>query len=99
MYRLVLAEGHRFPELAETFYQQAVGRTGEAVAAWLRRQSDRGLITLDDERLAAEMLRGMMIMEPQRALILGQRGMPSPQEIVDRAKLCARLFLDGSRTR
>jgi hypothetical protein len=41
------------------------------------------------------MLRGMMIMEPQRATMLGQREPPDAEEIAARAKLCAKLFLEG----
>jgi hypothetical protein len=43
------------------------------------------------------MLRGMMIMEPLRAVMLGQQAIPDPEEIAARAKNCARLFLDGCR--
>ena len=43
------------------------------------------------------MLRGMMIMEPQRAAMLGERAAPDAAEIASRAKICTRLFLDGCR--
>jgi AcrR family transcriptional regulator len=96
--RLVLSECDRFPELAATFYEVAIRRTREAMADWLRRQCERGLIRLEDPDGAAGMLRGMMTMEPQRAMMLGRRGAPPPAEIAERAKACARLFLDGCRT-
>jgi hypothetical protein len=41
------------------------------------------------------MLRGMMIMDPQRAVMLGQRAAPGRDEIVARAKQCMQLFLRG----
>jgi primosomal protein N'' len=41
------------------------------------------------------MLRGMMIMEPQRAVMLGQRAAPDAQEIARRARFAAHLFLNG----
>jgi AcrR family transcriptional regulator len=93
--RLVIRESCQFPEIAATFYETAILPTTEAMAGWLRRQCERGSIALDDPRLAAEMLRGMMIMEPQRAVMLGQRRVPSRAEIVARAKQCAQLFLKG----
>jgi hypothetical protein len=65
------------------------------MADWLRRQCERGLITLEDPHVAAEMLRGMMIMDPQRAVMLGQRPPPGRDEIVARAKQCTQLFLRG----
>src|SRR5262245_30567491 len=70
-------------------------RTGKGIADWLARQRDRGLLEVDDALVAAGMLRGMMVMEPQRATMLGQRKAPSVKEIAARAKTCARLFLKG----
>jgi AcrR family transcriptional regulator len=99
IYRLVLRECDQFPEVATTFYELAIRRANEAAAAWLRRQCERGLIKLDDPDVAAGMLRGMMSMDPQRALMLGQRDVPDADEIAARAKQCARLFLNGCLVR
>ena len=95
MNRLVIRECGQFPEVATAFYEAAILRTTKAMAEWLRRQCERGLIALEDPHVAAEMLRGMMIMDPQRAVMLGQRPAPSRDEIVARAKPCTRLFLRG----
>jgi AcrR family transcriptional regulator len=97
MNRLVLAERDRFPEIAATFFEVAIRQTSSAAAGWLRHQCERGLLKLEDPHAAAGMLRGMMIMEPQRAIMLGQRAVPDPEEIAARARYCARLFLDGCR--
>jgi AcrR family transcriptional regulator len=97
MARLVLGESDRFPEIAASFFEVAVERTSKAMAGWLRRQCERGLIKLEDAHAAAGMLRGMMIMEPQRAVMLGQRAIPDREEIAAQAKYCARLFLNGCR--
>lgn len=97
--RLVLAELHRFPKLADDFYKVAVLGTSAAMAAWLKRQCTRGLIALDDPLQAVGMLRGMMIMEPQRSAMLGQTTSPDEAMIAARAKFCARLFLEGCRNR
>jgi AcrR family transcriptional regulator len=96
--RLVIGERERFPEIASLFYDSAIMPVNAAIERWLRRRCEEGLIRLDDVALAAGMLRGMMTMEPQRLAILGQRAAPDEAEIVARAKLCARLFLDGCRT-
>jgi len=61
----------------------------------MRRLCARGAIAVDDPREATEMLRGMMIMEPQRAAKLGQRDPPDESEIAGRAKRCAQMFLEG----
>jgi AcrR family transcriptional regulator len=93
--RLVIGECERFPEIAAAFYEAAIQRVSDAMANWLSRQGERGLIKLDDPQTAAGLLRGMMIMDPQRAAMLGQRSAPGPDEIAQRAKICARLFLEG----
>ena len=40
---------------------------------WLCRQGEHGKIELEDTQTAVEMLRGMMVMDTQRAVMLGQR--------------------------
>jgi len=99
MHRLVLRECDQFPEVATAFYESAVRRANEGIAGWLRRQRDRGVIKLDDPDVAAGMLRGMMSMDLQRAVMLGQRGAPDRDEIEARAKQCAQLFLAGCLVR
>jgi hypothetical protein len=64
---------------------------------WVRQQCERGSISLDDPKEATGMLRGMMIMEPQRAVMLGQETAPDMEAIAKRARHCARLFLAGCR--
>ncbi len=97
--RLVIAESDRFPDLATDFYANAVVATHENMTRYLSRKRDEGAIELDDPHLAAGMLRGMMIMEPQRAAMMGQRAAPTDAEIGARARDCARLFLRGCRSR
>ncbi len=98
VYRLVIGECSRFPELGQTFFEAAVRPTSRVIADWLARQCKRGSIMLDDPERAADMLRGMMVMEPQRAALLGQAPPPDASAIVARAKVCAKVFLEGCRT-
>lgn len=95
--RLVLGECERFPELGEAFYETAIKRSVEAMTGWLAEQIRKGLLDLDDPQKAAGALRGMMIMEPQRCVMLARRDPPDASEIEQRAKFCARLFLNGCR--
>ena len=95
MTRLVVGESDRFPEIAAAFYNKAIIPTNAVMETWLRRQCDKGLIVLENPHEACGMLRGMMIMEPQRAAALGQMPAPRIEEIVSRAKMCADLFLKG----
>ncbi|WP_027667059.1 TetR/AcrR family transcriptional regulator [Rhizobium leguminosarum] len=93
--RLVISESDRFPEIANAFYEKAIVRTNTLMENWLHKQIDRGLIALDDPHAACGMLRGMMIMEPQRAAMLRQEPPPKIDAIAARAKMCADLFLKG----
>lgn len=95
--RLVIGESERFPEIARTFYQSAIVPVNAMIEGWLQRQVGQGRLRLDDVHDASGMLRGMMILEPQRVAMLRQREAPDPAEIASRARTCARLFLDGCR--
>jgi AcrR family transcriptional regulator len=53
LYRLILAEGVRFPELVRTFYRIGPERVSERVASLLRAWRRHRLITVDDAYLAA----------------------------------------------
>ena len=97
IYRLVVAEGDRFPEIAAAFYEHAVSRISERLESWLAHETEHGRLRVADPKAAGGMLRGMMVMEPQRAVMLGRRAAPTLEEIEARAKACAALFLDGCR--
>ena len=51
--RLVLAEASRFPELARGYYERTVERTLAILAEHFRVLGGRGLLRVDDPRLAA----------------------------------------------
>jgi AcrR family transcriptional regulator len=95
--RTIIAESDKFPEVAETFFHKAIERTEGTLAEWLRAQQAKGLIQVDDAAAAAGMLLGMLIFQPQRAVMFGHRPPPSREEIERRAKQCATLFLQGCR--
>jgi AcrR family transcriptional regulator len=93
--RVILGESDKFPEIAETFYHKAIRRTEETLAGWLRGRAARGVIEIDDATVAAGMLLGMLIFQPQRAVMFGHKEPPGQQDIERRAKECAALFLRG----
>lgn len=95
--RMILGESDAFPEMTEQFYRIAMRRTVKALGDWLKAQQARGLIALDDPDDAAGMLLGMLIFEPQRAVWFGHRAAPKRSAIMQRARTCAKLFLNGCR--
>ena len=93
--RLILADGEKFPEIVETFYHKAIRRTEHTLANWLKAQSERGLIKVDDAETAAGMLLGMLVFQPQRAVLFGHAPPPDRAELERRAEAVAELFLRG----
>ncbi|SDR64147.1 transcriptional regulator, TetR family [Rhizobiales bacterium GAS113] len=53
LYRLIIAEGVRFPELTRTFYRLGPDRANAHLAGILSVWRERGLVRLDDPQLAA----------------------------------------------
>lgn len=53
MYRIVVAEAPRFPELGQVFYDSGPTIMIDRIAAILRRAADRGLLDVRDPRIAA----------------------------------------------
>jgi len=98
VYRLVVSECGRFPEIGQTFHQNAVSPTTTYIAEWLERRCRAGQIKLEDPRMAAGILRGMMSNDPERSVMLRQASPPDAGQITQRAKQCARLFLEGCIT-
>lgn len=95
--RMILGESEKFPELAETFYREAIRRTESTLANWLRTQANRGLIAIDDADIASGMLLGMLAFQPQRAALFGRAEVPGRKELERRARLSAELFVKGIR--
>jgi AcrR family transcriptional regulator len=95
LHRLVISESDRFPEIAQTFYNNGIRRVPVAMAEWLETQCKRGALRLEDPKGAAGILLGMMISEPQRAAILRQGKPLSAEALRKRAHGCAQLFLNG----
>lgn len=97
--RLVIAECERFPEIAEIFYNEGVRRVPVPLAAWLVEQQRCGTIAVSNPKMAAQLLLGMMVSEPQRTALLKQGAPPTPRALRKRANACAELFLNGCRAR
>ncbi|MEP7054528.1 MAG: TetR/AcrR family transcriptional regulator [Actinomycetota bacterium] len=73
--RLVISEAERFPELGRTFYQRGPGRTHDALAQAFDRLAQRGILQIDDPRLAAEHFSWLIMSIPvNRAMLLGEGG-------------------------
>ncbi|MCQ8240927.1 TetR/AcrR family transcriptional regulator [Rhizosaccharibacter radicis] len=97
--RLLYAEAGRFPEIAARFQASAARRVDAAITAWLAEQVEAGRLTVEQPGFASSFLRGAMVSDPQRAALLGTAPLPDAGAIAERARRCARLFLQGCRPR
>src|SRR5579864_1687304 len=93
--RMILGDSEKFPEVAETFYHKAIRRTERTLASWLQAQNERGLIKIDDAETAAGILLGMLVFQPQRAVMFGHAPPPTREQLEQRAQSVAALFLRG----
>lgn len=56
LYRIIVGEAGKFPNLADAFWRYGFGRTLYNLSDWLRRRSDAGELQIDDPDFAAEQL-------------------------------------------
>jgi len=60
IYRIVVGETGRFPELGRVFYETGPRRVLSRLAEYLQEVSDKGLVDIPEPRLAAEQFVGMV---------------------------------------
>lgn len=97
LYRVVVAEGARFPELAQAFFESGPGRASIRLAQVLEEFQKRGEIELADRRRAAEHFIGMLRDDLHLRVVLGLRPPPDLQEAEQTVRQAVRIFLDGCR--
>jgi AcrR family transcriptional regulator len=93
MYRMVIAEAEKFPELAETFYNAGPAHALAHVSGFLRRATAAGLLCVDDADFAAEqffaLLQTRLCMKRRLRLI----AMPAEAEIERVVVAAVQMFL------
>src|SRR5262245_22418153 len=72
LYRLVIAESQRAPELANAFYQEGPNKACSGLSNWLAVQHERNVLFVPDPAVAARMLFSMVIAEQQMRLLIGE---------------------------
>ncbi|MGW7480922.1 TetR/AcrR family transcriptional regulator [Nonomuraea muscovyensis] len=80
--RLIIAEADRFPDLGRTWYEQGFECVLETLVTCFERLAARGHLHLDDPRLAADHLMGLLLWIPvNRAMFCGgEAGAPTGAE-------------------
>jgi TetR/AcrR family transcriptional regulator, mexJK operon transcriptional repressor len=94
MFRTVMAESHKFPELGKIFYESGPGPGSISLGKYLRRLATEGIIEIDDEVLAAYQFIGLCEAGmAQRAHLLYMR--PTDAQVAASVKSAVKLFLKG----
>ncbi len=97
LYRTILAECVRFPELASAFYRSGPRSACDRLAGYLASIKDHQTVEFRDPVASAElyfsMLRGDMYMQ----CILSLRGMPNDDEVAVCAREVTNAFLNAHR--
>ena len=99
LYRLVIAESQRAPELAHAFYREGPTKARTALTQWLALQHERNVLRVPDAASAAGMLFSMVIAEPQMCLLIGESREPSEEAIRERVDRAVDIFLNGALAR
>lgn len=100
LYRVVLAEAPRFPDLGRTFYASGPERVASALADYFARQKALGTLDVSNPRLAAEQFFGMVLGHAHVRFLLGVTEKPLPSE--ERAHIVAsavKIFMEGAAKR
>jgi hypothetical protein len=92
--RLVIGEVTRFPELARVLYERGPARAMAMLAKVFQGLAERGLLQLDDPKVAAEHFNWLIMSAPlNQAMLLGDDAIPSKSELRRTAEAGVRVFL------
>jgi AcrR family transcriptional regulator len=99
LYRLVIAESQRAPELAHAFYNEGPCKARAPLVDTLQSLNSAGTLQVDDPESAARMLFSMVIADLQMCLFVGEIGPPSNSQIEQSVNRAVDLFLHGATPR
>ncbi len=81
VYRIVVAESQRFPEIGREFYESGPGRVQMILRQYLQKSVDQGKLKIDDIELAADQFPELCKAGLHVPMVLGLRKPPTEAEI------------------
>ncbi|MBP1887982.1 TetR/AcrR family transcriptional regulator [Sinorhizobium mexicanum] len=99
LYRAVIAEGARQPDVAQEFFENGPGRVSESLAQVLERFQARGAISIKDSARAAERFVGMLRDDLYLRVVLGLRAPLDETEMVESVEQAVAIFMHGIAAR
>ncbi len=91
--RLVYTQALQFPEATQLMTERGPGRGISKLAAHLRKQSSRGVLSIPDSQIAAEHFAGLLVGDLVHRAMLGQEVPRSQRQIEARAETSVAAFL------
>lgn len=95
VYRTIMTEGTRFPDLAKAFFDRGPGRASARLAEVLEEAKARHEIDVDDCKMAADLFVGMLRDNHHLQVVLGLRPPPAPAEAEAVVVAAVTIFLSG----
>lgn len=95
VYRSIMPEASRFPDLARAFYEKGPGRASDRLAEVLEAARDRGEIHVENCHAAADYFVGLFRDNRHLRVVLGLQPAPSPAEAEAIVKAAVGIFLHG----
>ncbi len=99
LYRVVMAEAPRFPELAHVFYENGPGQTTENFANYLSEQSKHGKLDIPDPTRAAEQFFSLLSGHVHMRALLGIKSPGDSSKLEDHIANTIETFLRAYRPR
>ena len=93
LYRVVMAEGSKFPELGKTFYDRGPENLSRKLGDYLEDQTAKGVLHVENSRQAAHQFMAMLTTPIMMELTIGVRGPVSEIEIGDIVDASVATFL------
>jgi AcrR family transcriptional regulator len=97
LFRLMVAESPKFPELGEAFYQAGPLRLRNHLTEYLRRAHDAGQMQVPDALLAARHFFGLIKSDHQMSALLCASGTENQTDTGAHARAAVDVFLRGYR--
>jgi AcrR family transcriptional regulator len=95
VFRAIMTEGLRFPDLARSFYDKGPGLAVVTLSEVLREAGNRGEICVEDHEMAASHFVGMLRDNLHLGVVLGLIPVPSEAEIERHVDSAVHIFLRG----
>lgn len=96
IFRLILAEMPRSPDLAGAFHRAKLGRGASSLERRIEAEMAKGRLRGSDPKAAADMLFSMVVTSLAIEMMLGLRETPDDAEITRRVRTAVDIFLHGA---